>query len=98
MSFPFSKPKVKDQLLSHGLQLEEFGGDVQAVEISALTVSDISDLHPVDTIRAEFENVTKILRLGVGFTRCNVIHYQSVNVTLNEIFPINFKGHWEEYF
>ena len=76
LSFPFSKPKVKDQLLSHGLQLEEFGGDVQAVEISALTVSDVSDLHPVDTIRAEFENVTKILRLGVGFTRCNVIHCQ----------------------
>ncbi len=37
--FQFSKPKVKEQLLSHGLQLEEFGGDVQAVEISALTVS-----------------------------------------------------------
>jgi hypothetical protein len=30
---------VKEQLLSHGLQLEEFGGDVQAVEISALSVS-----------------------------------------------------------
>ena len=37
--FQFLKPKVKEQLLSHGLQLEEFGGDVQAVEISALTVS-----------------------------------------------------------
>jgi translation initiation factor IF-2 len=33
------KAKVKEQLLSHGLQLEEFGGDVQAVEISALSVS-----------------------------------------------------------
>ena len=83
LSFPFSKPRVKDQLLSHGLQLEEFGGDVQAVEISALTVSDVSDLHPVHTIdspvyttRAEFENAPKILRLEVGFTRCNVIHSQ----------------------
>ena len=35
----FFKPKVRSQLLSHGLQLEEFGGDVQTVEISALNVS-----------------------------------------------------------
>ena len=32
---------MKEQLLSHGLQLEEFGGDVQSVEISALAVSGV---------------------------------------------------------
>ena len=30
---------MKRELLHHGIQLEEFGGDVQAVEISGLKVS-----------------------------------------------------------
>lgn len=30
---------LKRQLLTHGIQLEEYGGDVQVVEISALKVS-----------------------------------------------------------
>lgn len=30
--------EIKEQLLKHGLQLEDFGGDIQTVEISALKV------------------------------------------------------------
>lgn len=32
--------KVKHQLLHNGVQLEQFGGDVQAVEISAVQVCE----------------------------------------------------------
>jgi len=34
----FVQDQTKQQLLQHGIQLEEFGGDVQAVEVSALKV------------------------------------------------------------
>lgn len=30
--------KLKNDLLVHGVQLEEFGGDIQAVEVSGLKV------------------------------------------------------------
>jgi hypothetical protein len=48
---------VKEQLLSHGLQLEEFGGDVQAVEISALTVSGTMGNLPWATYRRQLTNI-----------------------------------------
>lgn len=49
--------KVKDQLLSHGLQLEEFGGDVQAVEISALTGLNLEHLTEAITTHAEIADL-----------------------------------------
>ena len=50
-------PKVKEQLLSHGLQLEEFGGDVQAVEISALSDLNIEHLTEAITTHAEIADL-----------------------------------------
>ena len=34
----FMQEQVKKQLLQYGIQLEEFGGDIQAVAVSALNV------------------------------------------------------------
>lgn len=34
----FMQEQVKKQLLQYGIQLEEFGGDIQAVAVSALKV------------------------------------------------------------
>ena len=50
-------PKVKEQLLSHDLQLEEFGGDVQAVEISALSGLNIEHLTEAITTHAEIADL-----------------------------------------
>ena len=36
----FMQEQAKQQLLQHGVQLEEFGGDIQAVEVSALNVQN----------------------------------------------------------
>lgn len=36
--FYFMQEQVKKQLLQYGIQLEEFGGDIQAVAVSALNV------------------------------------------------------------
>lgn len=56
------KPKVnveqaKQQLLQHGVQLEEFGGDVQAVEISALNGTNFDGLLEAITTLAELHDL-----------------------------------------
>ncbi|KAL7750503.1 translation initiation factor IF-2 [Sorochytrium milnesiophthora] len=39
------RTKVKEGLLRYGIQLEEYGGDIQAVEISALKQTGLNDLE-----------------------------------------------------
>ncbi|KAL1921616.1 uncharacterized protein VTP21DRAFT_11332 [Calcarisporiella thermophila] len=45
--------KAKESLLSHGVQLEEFGGDVQAVEVSGLTGKGLDQLEEAIVTLAE---------------------------------------------
>lgn len=49
--------KVKQQLLQHEVQLEEFSGDVQAVEISALTGAGLEGLEEAILAQAELKNI-----------------------------------------
>ncbi|KAL9952655.1 hypothetical protein ACROYT_G039939 [Oculina patagonica] len=56
------KPKVnveqtKQQLLQHGVQLEEFGGDIQAVEVSALNGTNFDGLLEAITTLAELHDL-----------------------------------------
>ncbi|GAB6196476.1 translation initiation factor IF-2 [Lysobacter xanthus] len=45
--------RVKNELLGHGLVAEEFGGDVQMVELSAKTGQGVDDLLDALTLQAE---------------------------------------------
>ncbi|KAJ7369845.1 Translation initiation factor IF-2, mitochondrial [Desmophyllum pertusum] len=56
------KPQVnveqtKQQLLQHGVQLEEFGGDIQAVEVSALKGTNFEGLLEAITTLAELHDL-----------------------------------------
>lgn len=56
------KPRInvdqtKQQLLQHGIQLEEFGGDVQAVEVSALKGTNLEGLLEAITTLAEVHDL-----------------------------------------
>lgn len=49
--------KAKQQLLQHGIQLEEFGGDVQCVEVSALKGTNLGELLESITTLAELHDL-----------------------------------------
>lgn len=56
------KPRVnveqtKQQLLQHGIQLEEFGGEIQAVEVSALKGTNLDGLLEAITTLAELHDL-----------------------------------------
>lgn len=56
------KPRVnveqtKQQLLQHGIQLEEFGGDIQSVEVSALKGTNLDALLEAITTLAELHDL-----------------------------------------
>lgn len=44
-------------MLQYGIQLEEFGGEVQAVEISALTGSGLDTLEEAIIVLAELNEI-----------------------------------------
>lgn len=48
---------MKSQLLQHGIQLEEFGGDVQAVQLSAITGEGINELEEAIVAEAELRDI-----------------------------------------
>ncbi|KAK3721613.1 hypothetical protein QZH41_008289 [Actinostola sp. cb2023] len=48
---------LKQQLLSHGIQLEEYGGEVQVVEISALKGTNLDSLTEAIITLAEINNL-----------------------------------------
>jgi hypothetical protein len=37
--------RIREDLLRYGVQLEEYGGDVQIIEVSALKVRPLSPIH-----------------------------------------------------
>lgn len=54
MDKPDANPqRVKNELLSHGLTLEEYGGDTPAVPISALNGDGLADLEEVILLQAD---------------------------------------------
>lgn len=57
-------PRCKQMLLEAGLQLEEQGGDIQAVEISALKGTNIQTLVEALIVQAEMMNL-KATRKGL---------------------------------
>ncbi len=48
---------MKQQLLQYGIQLEEFGGETQAVEVSAITGNGIGTLEESIIVQAEMCNL-----------------------------------------
>ena len=49
--------KVKQELLQYSIQLEEFGGETQAIEVSALTGKGIEALEEAIIAQAEMSNI-----------------------------------------
>jgi translation initiation factor IF-2 len=49
--------KVKRDLLSHGIEVEDFGGDVQAVAVSGLTGKGLDDLETAILSQAEVMDI-----------------------------------------
>ena len=53
-----SQSHIKQALLDHSIQVEEFGGDVQCVEISALTGQGLDELEESVITQSDLMNLT----------------------------------------
>lgn len=53
-----SQSHIKQALLDHSIQVEEFGGDVQCVEISALTGQGLNELEESVIAQSDLMNLT----------------------------------------
>ncbi len=57
MLFLYPQSRIKSDLLKHGVQLEEFGGEVQAVQVSALKGAGLNSLEEAIVALAEISDL-----------------------------------------
>lgn len=86
--------KIKNQLLQEGIQLEELGGDIPAVEVSGLTgqgldnlmetivlMAELADLRAENNIRAHGHVLEANIDKGRGYVR-SIDYFESPKLTL----------------